>query len=219
MPRKKQIRKEEIKDFEIVFDDNSVEKFKEFLKEKLNSSQSVNDLVLELGCGYGEYSIALGAKFPNKFFIGMDVKADRLWRAAVDASHHKIQNIAFINSHILNLLKYLNEHSVSEIWLTFPDPQAKDRNEKHRLTHPRFLEVYKKLLKPEGFVHLKTDSDLLFDYSVELLEGLPDLEIKAKYYDIDQEAPDDEVLCIQTRYEKKHRNLGEKIKYLQFSFD
>src|SRR3990167_3651403 len=119
MSRKKKIRKEEVKNLDNVFSEAS-----EF--------RAQNDAILELGCGYGEYCIELAEKFPEKFFIGVDVKADRLWMAALKAKELSLNNVVFINIHILNLCEFFLGKSVSEIWITFPDPQPKEKNEKHR---------------------------------------------------------------------------------------
>ena len=131
-----------------------------------------NPIVLELGCGKGEYSVYLAEKYPDKNFIGIDIKGARFWAGAKDALEKGLPNVAFLRTQIELLAHVFDSEEVSEIWITFPDPQIKFKRTKHRLTNPTFLEIYKNLLQPKGQVHLKTDSEFLHGYTLGLLEGM-----------------------------------------------
>jgi tRNA (guanine-N7-)-methyltransferase len=126
-----------------------------------------NPVILELACGKGEYTVNLAKLFPDKNFIGIDYKGNRIWRGAKTAIEEEITNVAFLRIQIENLLDYFSDNEVSEIWITFPDPQPQVSREKKRLTSPRFLEKYKSILVPDGIIHLKTDNDQLHDYTLE----------------------------------------------------
>ncbi|AUD02955.1 tRNA (guanosine(46)-N7)-methyltransferase TrmB [Spirosoma pollinicola] len=126
-----------------------------------------NPIVLELACGKGEYTVGLAQAFPDVNFIGVDIKGDRIARGSKAAETLGLQNVAFLRTDINFLTEFFREGEVSEIWITFPDPQPRPKQEKHRLTHPRFLALYKLLLVPGGTLHLKTDSPELFAYSLE----------------------------------------------------
>ncbi len=219
MPRKKKMRKEEVKNLENVFCD--ADWFRNFFigNNSVCTDLPYNDVVLELGCGYGEYSISLAQKFPEKLFIGVDVKSDRLWVAAQNAKKLHLKNLIFINTHVLNLNDFFTDNSISEIWITFPDPQPKEKNEKHRLTSTKFLEIYKKILKSNGIIHFKTDHQGLFDYTATIFSKLIDAgqsKMIKKIDNIYALENVDEILKIQTRFEKKHLTKGDKIKYLCF---
>ena len=130
-----------------------------------------NPLVLELGCGKGEYSVALARKYPDKNFIGIDIKGARFWRGAKTALEEDLSNVAFVRTQI-ELIEYVfAENEIDEIWITFPDPQIKYKRTKHRLTNSSFLERYKRILKPDGIVNLKTDSEFMHGYTLGLLHG------------------------------------------------
>lgn len=137
--------------------------------------KNTNPIVLELACGKGEYSVNLARLFPEKNFIGVDYKGNRIWRGAKTAIEDGINNVAFLRIQIENLLDYFNEGEIDEIWITFPDPQPQDSREKKRLTFPAFLNRYKLVLKPGGNVNLKTDNDQLYAYTCEKVAelGLP----------------------------------------------
>ena len=125
-----------------------------------------NPLVLELGCGKGEYSVALAQKYPDKNFVGIDIKGARFWRGAKTAIEEKIPNVAFLRTQIELIDHAFAENEVDEIWITFPDPQIKYKRTKHRMTNATFLERYKQILKPEGVVNLKTDSEVMHGYTL-----------------------------------------------------
>ena len=128
-------------------------------------------LVLELGCGKGEYTVALARKYPAKNFIGVDIKGARMWVGATDALQNNLTNVAFLRTRIEFIRSCFAPGEVSEIWLTFPDPQPQQSRENKRLTSPRFLQSYREIMQPEGIVHLKTDSQSLFEYTCEVVES------------------------------------------------
>lgn len=175
-------------------------------------------LVLELGCGKGEYTVALSGAFPEKNFVGIDVKSNRMWKGAKISNELARTNVAFCRLIIEKIEEVFAEQEVDEIWITFPDPFPKDRHEKYRLTGPLFLQRYFKILKPGGTVHFKTDDDQLFDYTVDILAQLqiPLLAIERNVYASD--LVDAYVKDIRTHYEKLFAAQGRTIKYLSFQF-
>ena len=177
-----------------------------------------NPLILELGCGKGEYTVNLAKLYPEKNFIGIDYKGNRIWRGAKTAIEENIPNVAFLRIQIENLLDYFSENEIDEIWITFPDPQPQISREKKRLTSPRFLEKYKSILKKGGIVHLKTDSDLLYTYTKEKVKELG-LSTHVQTNDLYASQLPDEVLSIKTYYEKKYLAQNKNINYLKFTFE
>lgn len=183
-----------------------------------------NPLVLELGCGKGEYTVGLAEKFPNKNFIGVDIKGARLWRGSKTAFDNKMNNVAFVRTRIDHIEKVFAPGEVDEIWVTFPDPQPQKTRERKRLTSPVFLNRYAKILKQSGIVNLKTDNFPLYDYSKEVAQELK-LELLASTDDLYKsiEKAEDtyisknaELLQIKTYYEKMFLEQGLKINYLSF---
>lgn len=174
-----------------------------------------NPIVLELACGRGEYTVGLAQQFPEKNFIGIDIKGARLWKGAKFAMDHNLKNAAFLRIQIDNLASYFAQGEVSEIWITFADPQPSKKRK--RLTHPKFLKIYNEILSSSGnqLIHLKTDSDLLFDFTLETLE---ELQIKPAihYSNIYELSIIPAELQIQTYYEKMWLGEGRTIKYLNF---
>ncbi len=172
-----------------------------------------NPIVLELGCGKGEYTVGLAQKHKEKNFIGMDIKGARLWRGCKTAFDNQMNNVAFLRCHIQMIESFFAPEEVQEIWITFCDPQIK--NENKRLTCPRFLERYSKILSKEGFLYLKTDSEELYEYTSQMLkeEGHRIIFETSDLYNTDVE---DEVKEIQTFYEKMYLNYGKTIKYIKF---
>ncbi|RLD29746.1 MAG: tRNA (guanosine(46)-N7)-methyltransferase TrmB, partial [Bacteroidetes bacterium] len=163
-----------------------------------------NPLILELGCGKGEYSVALAQKYPNKNFIGIDIKGARFWRGAKTAVEENIPNIAFIRTQI-ELIEYaFAKNEIDEIWITFPDPQIKYKRTKHRMTNSVFLQKYRKVLKKEGVVHLKTDSEFMHGYTIGLLHGEGHEVIYSNHDVYKQEGSPEEVTSIQTFYESQY---------------
>lgn len=173
-------------------------------------------IVLELGCGKGEYTLGLAERYPDKNFIGIDIKGARIWRGAKTALAEKRDNIAFLRMQIELIEQTFAPNEVSEIWITFPDPQIKYKRTKHRLTNPEFLKRYKNILKPQGIMHLKTDSAFLHGYTIGLLQGLGH-EILHAHHDVytNTYAPE-EVVQIQTFYEKQFLAQNKAITYLKF---
>lgn len=175
-----------------------------------------NPLVLELGCGKGEYSVGLAKKYPNKNFIGIDIKGARFWRGAKTAIEEGIENVAFIRTQI-ELIEYVfAENEVDEIWITFPDPQIKYKRTKHRMTNSQFLQRYKNVLKPEGVVNLKTDSEFMHGYTLGLLHGAGHEVLYANNDVYKQEGSPEEVTSIQTFYENQYLEQNKPITYIRF---
>ena len=176
-----------------------------------------NPVVLELACGKGEYTVNLAQLFPDKNFIGVDYKGNRIWRGAKTALEEGVDNVAFLRIQIENLLDYFAKGEIDEIWITFPDPQPQLSREKKRLTSPRFLEKYIEVLKPGGYVNLKTDNDGLYAYTAEKIQELK-LKEHVNTADLYNSEFADEVLSIKTYYEKKYLADNKNINYLKFSF-
>lgn len=175
------------------------------------------EITLELGCGKGEYTINLAKKFPERNFIGVDLKGDRMWHGAQRALEEGLDNVLFLRIRIEFLADFFPENSISEAWITFPDPYSKKLNGRKRLTSKRFLDIYRKILKEGSRVHLKTDDDTLYHFSREsILENSAHL---IEYTDDLYNAPvEDEILTtIQTTYEKRYLAQSKTIKYLMFS--
>ena len=175
-----------------------------------------NPLVLELGCGKGEYAVALAQKYPNKNFIGVDIKGARFWRGAKTALEEDIPNVVFLRTQIELIDHAFAENEVDEIWITFPDPQIKYKRTKHRLTNAKFLERYKHILKPEGEVHLKTDSEFMHGYTLGLLHGAGHDVLYANHNVYKQEGSPEEVTSIQTFYESQYLEQNKAITYIRF---
>ncbi len=188
------------------------------LKGKWNSDFFKNDnpIVLELGCGKGEYSVGLAERFPEKNFIGIDIKGARFWRGAKTAVESGMNNVAFVRTQIELIHHIFAENEVSEIWITFPDPQIKYKRTKHRMTNAEFLERYKKILKPSGLMHLKTDSEFMHGYTLGLLHGLGHEVIYANHNIYKNEGAPAEVTGIQTFYESQYLEVNKPITYIKF---
>ena len=208
--------------FSNVIQPTRQEVFDDTLKLKGNWSNSFfkneKPIVLELGCGKGEYSVNLAKMFPEKNFLGIDIKGARFWKGAKTSLEEKIINVGFLRTQIELVDLLFDENEIDEIWITFPDPQIKYKRTKHRMTNPEFLKKYKKILKPKGVVHLKTDSEYMHGYTLGLLQGL-DLKIEYAHHDVygTTNAPK-EVTEIQTYYESQYLAIRKKITYLRFNF-
>lgn len=174
-----------------------------------------NPIVLELGCGKGEYSVGLARKFPTKNFIGIDIKGARIWRGAKTSLEEKLMNIGFLRTRIELINSFFAENEVDEIWITFPDPQMKKKRTKKRLTSSLLLSHYQKILKNNGIIHLKTDSAFLYDYTCEMVKH-NQLELIKSTANLYAETWVDEILSIQTHYEKLHIDDGDVINYISF---
>ncbi|RJE75007.1 tRNA (guanosine(46)-N7)-methyltransferase TrmB [Reichenbachiella sp. MSK19-1] len=176
-------------------------------------------LVVELGCGRGEYTTGLGEKFPDRNFVGVDIKGARIWVGSNYAIENQLDNVAFLRTKIEQIVDHFGENEISELWITFPDPRPKDKDEKRRLTSPRFMEMYRKLLAEDGWVKFKTDSTFLFDYTLELIETgqfkVKNLSSTHKLYDSEYM---DEHFGVKTKYEQLFYDKGEDIKYMKFQF-
>ena len=189
------------------------------LKGKWSKMHFKNDapLVLELACGKGEYTVNLAQLFPEKNFIGIDYKGNRIWRGAKTAIEEGINNVAFLRIQIEQILDYFDADEVSEIWITFPDPQPQISREKKRLTAPRFLEKYKVILQESSPINLKTDNDDFYAFTLETIEQLG-LKLHVRTEDLYRSDLVDEVLAIKTYYEKKYLAHDKNINYVRFSF-
>lgn len=201
--------------FEEVFNKDYV------LKNKWNQEEfkRMSPLILELGCGKGEYTVGLAENFPDKNFIGIDIKGARIWYGAKASLEKGLKNVRFLRTRIDFLKSFFARNEVDEIWLTFPDPQKE--KERKRLTYDRFLMMYKEILKPGGKIHLKTDSDLLYEYTLNQIEktgmriyhNTPDL-----YADNQNSQLPVYLKSIQTHYEKMFLKENKTIKYLCFGW-
>ncbi|MCE2711233.1 MAG: tRNA (guanosine(46)-N7)-methyltransferase TrmB [Cryomorphaceae bacterium] len=194
------------------------------MKGKWRSEYFKNDapIVLELGCGKGEYTVGLAKHFPDKNFIGLDIKGARMFIGAQEALQQQMGNVAFLRTRIDFICDYFSENEIDEIWLTFSDPQPK--KPRKRLSSPLFIERYKKILKPKGVIHMKTDSDLLFEYTEEQIKehGYECLELTWDLYGSLPETIDAqtrEIFHIKTHYEKLFTAKGSVIKYCRFKID
>ncbi len=178
--------------------------------------ENKNPIILELGCGKGEYTVELARRNPNKNFIGIDIKGARFWRGAKTALEDKLSNAVFLRSQIELIDHLFAENEVSEIWITFPDPQIKYKRTKHRLTNIDFLGKYKKILLPNGLIHLKTDSEFMHGYTLGLLHGLGFEVLYANHDVYHNSGSPSEVIEIQTFYENQYLEKGKLITYIQF---
>lgn len=177
-------------------------------------------IVLEIGCGRGEYTVGLAHHFPNKNFIGIDYKSNRMWKGAKESLEKKLKNTAFIRTRVEFINKIFSKNEIDEIWITFPDPHERKSRAKNRLTHPKFLNLYKNILKKNGIIHLKTDNDILFNFTKEVLN---DLNIQPIYLTEnlyqDNHTEIEYLKSIQTYYEKLFSEQGHTIKYCSFKLN
>ncbi len=176
-----------------------------------------NPIVVELGCGKGEYTIGLAQRNSNVNYIGIDVKGARFWRGAKTAIDTHLPNVAFVRTHIELIDQIFGAAEVAEIWITFPDPQIKYKRTKHRMTNSEFLEKYRQILVKDGFVNLKTDSEFMHGYTLGLLHGLGLPVHYANHNIYKNEGAPTEVTEIQTFYEKQYLEINKAITYLRFS--
>ena len=210
MAQKKLLRFAQIKTFDNVFE--HPQNMAGMWHTHFNNKQPI---ILELACGRGEYTVSLSKLYPNKNFIGVDIKGNRIYIGAKKALEEKITNAAFLRSQIEKLPDYFSKNEIDEIWITFPDPQLRLSKAKKRLTHPRFLRLYRQVLKAEGLVHLKTDSPDLYLFTKKAAEMLGikmlvDLDNAYMQEDIAAE------LKIKTHYESLDIAGSKKIHYLHF---
>jgi tRNA (guanine-N7-)-methyltransferase len=181
-----------------------------------NHDNTSRKLTLELACGRGEYAVGLGRMFPEQNFIGIDLKGNRIWKGASIANKDGLKNVGFVRSQIELTSNYFAKDEVDEIWITFPDPQLRWSKAKKRLTHPKFLRLYQQFLKKDGIVHLKTDSPLLYHFTLKVIEmyGL-DLIYKTDHLYAEQNI--DPRCLIKTYYEGLDIAQSNKIHYIQFN--
>lgn len=191
------------------------------LKGTWNSTvfKNNNPLILELGCGKGEYTIELAKRYPEKNFIGIDIKGARFWRGAKTAGDENISNAVFLRTQIELIDFIFAENEVDEIWITFPDPQIKYKRTKHRMTNVQFIEKYKKVLKPNGLMHLKTDSEFMHGYTLGLLHGANYEVLYANHNIYKLEGSPKEVTEIQTYYESQYLEHNKAITYIRFKIN
>lgn len=175
-----------------------------------------NPVIIELGCGRGEYTVAMGRMFPDKNFIGIDIKGARMWRGAKTANEENLTNVAFLRTRIEFINSFFAQNEIDEIWITFPDPQLDKKRIKKRLTSPAFLNMYALFLKPDGLVHLKTDCRHLHEYTKAVVAGnnLDLFECCTDIYGTDGYA--DELLSVKTTYEARFLAEGFDITYMRF---
>ncbi|MCF6185817.1 MAG: tRNA (guanosine(46)-N7)-methyltransferase TrmB [Bacteroidales bacterium] len=220
MGKNKLKRFKENETFEHLFQPSAKEMYEKdfFLKGKWgeNFFKNNNPIILEVGCGKGEYTVGLAKKNPDKNFIGIDIKGPRLWRGSKTVKEENLKNVAFIRNKVEFLSSFFAENEINEIWITFPDPQPKKM--KKRLTSARFLEIYSKILSPNGIIHLKTDSILMHEFTKEILK-LNKLNILYSTDNLYETDIKNETTEIKTFYERKFLEDGMKITYLKFNLN
>jgi tRNA (guanine-N7-)-methyltransferase len=175
-------------------------------------------ITLELACGRGEYTLDLARQYPDRNFIGVDIKGARIWRGAKTALAEELRNAAFLRTRIEVIGRFFAPGEVDEIWITFPDPFLKKGKENRRLTAAQFLKQYRRILRPGGVVHLKTDSRELYDWTLETLAEQPTVEVLYHDDDIYAKPLPLPELATETYYERMHRELGKAITYTRFLF-
>ncbi|HXL56248.1 MAG TPA: tRNA (guanosine(46)-N7)-methyltransferase TrmB [Chitinophagaceae bacterium] len=213
MGQKKLIRFEELKTFPNVL------QYPEGMKGNWHLFfKNQNPIILDLACGKGEYAVGLGRLYPQKNFIGIDIKGNRIWRGAKTALQEGLKNVAFLRTQIDKVTDYFDTNEVSEIWITFPDPQLRLSKIKKRLTHPRFLRLYQKFLRQGGLVHLKTDSPDLYNFTKTVI-NLYGLDLLVDYEDVYSTANLTDELKIKTHYEALDIAQSNRVHYLQFKID
>jgi tRNA (guanine-N7-)-methyltransferase len=185
------------------------------LKGKWNAEifGNQNPITLELACGKGEYCITLSQRYLNRNFIGIDIKGPRIWLGAKKALENNLDNVCFLRAYIDHLENFFTENEVDEIWIVFPDPYLK--KERKRLTSPKFLDIYRRVMKQGGVVHLKTDSETLYNYTLEVIRH-EKCDLLKNFRDVYRESRNPELVGIQTFYEKMHLKEGKTIRYISF---
>lgn len=213
MGHKKLIRFEAIKQFRNVlqFPENMAGNWHQFFG-------NTNGITLELACGKGEYTVSLAQKYPDRNFIGVDLKGNRIWAGAKKCLDNQIDNAAFLRTQIERIHEYFTKEEVKEIWITFPDPQLRMSKAKKRLTHPRFLRLYQQILAKEGCIHLKTDSPDLYQFTLQVAE-LYNLDVQDASDDVYSRSEIAEDLKIKTYYESLDIAQSKRVFYLRFTID
>ncbi|MCB0279276.1 MAG: tRNA (guanosine(46)-N7)-methyltransferase TrmB [Calditrichaeota bacterium] len=218
MPKQKLRQYADIREFGNVFefDDASIETVQKNWKSFF---QNERPLILELACGKGDYTLNLAREFPDKNFIGVDIKGARLWKAAKTATEGGLKNVCFLRCEIERLIDYFQTETLSEIWITFPDPFLRGSQQNKRLTAPRFMEQYERLLTRNSSLHIKTDSMELYQFSLLRLNER-NWQIRKQSDNIYADFTEDDLCCrIQTAYEKRYLAEGRTIKYIQARFN
>lgn len=214
MPRKKYLHLAEVPQIQ------SIIKNPFSCKGKWNNPEysglNENPITLELGCGKGDFIVELAKRFPQRNFIGLDMRSARLWYGGKNIAKMNLKNLVFIHEKIERLTEIFSEEEISEIWLNFPDPYPKRKQEKKRMTGPKFLELYKTILKPDGKIFLKTDNEELFNFSLESAKSAG--EILEQINDLHNSLFKNDINSILTSYEKIFLAQGKKIFYLSFLF-
>src|SRR5689334_13830 len=201
--------------------DNVIERTKdvyETIKGNWRTTYFKNDnpITVELACGRGEYTIGLAKLFPEKNFIGVDIKGERIWKGSTRAVEEKLNNVAFLRTQILMIENFFEAHEVDEIWITFPDPRPKKRDIKRRLTNARYIALYRRLAKVGSFIRLKTDNTMLYEYTLEEVQSQKDISDFRHTDNIYTSDLRGECFDIKTRYEEEFAGKGETIKYIRF---
>lgn len=216
--------KSKLKRFEIISGrENVIEPGKELFQTIKGNWNQVyfknnNPITLELACGRGEYSVGMARAIKDRNFVGVDKKGDRLWKGSTWAVEEQLSNVGFLRTEILFMESFFEPGEVDEIWLTFPDPRPRLRDAKRRLSSVRYMDMYKKLLRPGGFFRFKTDNSDLFDFTMDELAMRNDFYDFEFTHDLYQSHLQPECLDIKTKYEEIFAAQGEKIKYLRFRF-
>lgn len=214
MARKKTQRKSEYQGFPNCIDPST-------LSEPGIKSHFPNPdapLTLELGCGKAEFSYELSERFPERNYLGVDLKADRLWRPAKEALAAGRTNLAFLCTDLRNIAQYVQENEADEIWITFPDPFPKNRQAKHRMINPNFLVLYEKILRPSGHLFFKTDNLPLFQYALEVFVSQGNIKFHELSFDLHGKNEIADTAKVKTTYEKKFLEMGLSINYINTSF-
>ncbi|MEZ4829988.1 MAG: tRNA (guanosine(46)-N7)-methyltransferase TrmB [Bacteroidia bacterium] len=213
MARKKELKKNQYKDFPNCFDKNDL------LKGKwADIFGNDNPITFELGCGKAAFIYEMAQRYPNRNFVGVDLKADRLWRPASKAAEAGIHNLAFLCAHLIELTSYVAENEAAELWITFPDPFPKKKQAKHRMVNSPFLSLYEKVLRPEGVLHLKTDNLDLFHFTLETIVRHRNIFLNELSFDLHNAEHIHPDAKIRTVYEQIFMDMGKPINYLSLRF-
>jgi tRNA (guanine-N7-)-methyltransferase len=190
------------------------------LKGKWNREffENENPIIVEVGCGKGEYTVGLAEKYPDKNFIGMDKKGARMWRGAKTSLENDMLNVAFVRTKVELISYFFGKNEVDEIWITFPEPVLKERKFRKRFTSPRFLHTYGQFLKPDGMIHLKTDNHEFFTYTLDQIKE-QNHKLHFSTFDLYNSEFEGDARNIQTYYEKKYLEQGMNINYLNFTLN
>jgi len=176
-----------------------------------------NPIIVEVGCGRGEYTVNLGRRHPDQNFVGIDAKGPRLWRGAKTFMDEEMGNGAFICGLVEIITDYFAPGEVDEIWVTFPDPQHKPSREQQRLVSERFLKLYRQVLKPDGLIHLKTDNTVFYEWAIQSFEQNQGVSVLRHTDDVDKAEDLKDIMSIRTKYEMLFREKGETIKYARIA--